>query len=188
MAGTAVYQQAVRLTLASIEERARLYVRLVIVAAATVPVSAALAIAFRFWLAIAGAAFLCGAVGCYFLLDSRATSRWRERILGLWQSEGLDLAAFAASALAYPNVPTRTLEGMLAQLPQAGRSISEYQKSVLAERARALAGRYELRVVAASASFALVLLFAAAAAASRSPLPLAGSAVALVLWAASRWR
>ena len=153
----------------------------------TVPASIVLAIAWRYWLAVAGAAFLCGAVGRYFLLDSRATSRWRVQILGLWQSEGLDLTAFAASARAYPNVPKGTLEGMLAQLPQAGRGISENQKSALAAQARALAGRYERRVVAASASLVMALLFAAAAAARHSAMPLAGSAAALVLWAASRW-
>ena len=180
---------AINLTLRAIEDRARLYRGLIVVVSGTSVLALILAGLLRSWTPLLAFGLLVPLAGGYLLLDGRRVSRWRTEILDLWCRRDLKLALLAKSVSAYPSVPSRTLEGMLATLPPSSPdqkldALAELEKRKLAGTSSAASRRQELRTLVAVAALTLAVALAAGAAQFRSVRMLLGSVFVVAVWAA----
>ena len=180
------YRSAIVLTETTIRRRAALFriqgiALLLVIAAAVVD-----AIVARRPATLLGLGMLLPLCGGFLLLDANALRDWRRQLFAAWTSGTFDFVAFFVAIRALPYLPQRTVEGMLATLPDAG-DLSYEQRLGVATR-RAIAAESEAlraeewhamqRRVVASACIAHVIVISAS---TRRWVPASGVAAVVVL-------
>ena len=127
------YRLAIEQTETTILRRAKYFrnqVVAVVVVALVIVVSAAV---LGFVSVLAAALCLIPLCGAFLFADSTLVNEWRSELLSAWTTGQLDLAAFLPTIRVHPQLPTQTLEAMLATLPSAG-SLVEEQAILIATR------------------------------------------------------
>jgi hypothetical protein len=186
-------RQAIETTHVAIQDRAKLYRKLVVCVSFLLLASIISAIVVRRAIPLAGIVLLVPLAGTYFVLDGRLTRRWMREVLELWARRELDLEAFATAIRAHPWLPQRTVEGLLAGLSWGSHetrpaSLSgDDRKAVIARLEREASG-HEWRTVLATAALLSALLCLGAAALLRSGWLLGWSFLSIVVWIRCRRR
>ncbi len=123
------YKVAINDTIQMIESRARTYRNLVVVVTL-------MSLGILVWASISRTvrplscfALLVPACGLFFVLDARAVSAWRSRLLDGWSSGEIDFGGFRGAVNANVLLPKGTLQSMLETLPSTGDLLAERRTS-----------------------------------------------------------
>src|SRR5262245_47733824 len=111
-------KNALELTLRTIELRAKLYRRTVVITSAllvSLPLSGAV---LRSWFPFLALILVVPVTATFCVLDNRQVCRWRDSILQLWTTANLDIASFSEFVSRNPMVPQQTFRAMIASLNQ----------------------------------------------------------------------
>jgi hypothetical protein len=108
-----------------IERRATLFRNLVVVVVAIGLAAFAVAIVARWSAGLAALVFLVPACGYFFYADVVLLNDWRCDVLASWVRRDIDIAAFCQAIRAYPALPRKTTEAMLATLPRTSDIVAE---------------------------------------------------------------
>jgi hypothetical protein len=111
------YQLAIDRTQRTIDARAAAYRNLVVVVTVVLigPIAAALLL--RSWLPLVGMGALALLYCVFVIHDSRLVLGWQREMLRLWTEQQVDLKPLHDALNAVPQMPKRTLHGMLTMLP-----------------------------------------------------------------------
>jgi hypothetical protein len=109
-------QTAIDLTLRTIEQRARLFRKLVAVVSLLLVVSGVTSVVLTARLLLGGLILITLAIRAYLALDARLVGKWVSMLFELRDTTGTNLDAFSSALHAHPLIPHGTLQGMLAQL------------------------------------------------------------------------
>lgn len=163
----------------TIERRARLYRRLVIVVVVSAMSSLALAIFLRSLLAGIGIAILPLIVGSYFATDAGIVRAWRARILRRFQTCGFALTAFVCAMREYPALPSLIVASMLSCLStdQISQACNEGAPDVEDQRMRSQQYRAVISGAILSSILGLIVVYWT----SGRVLYVTGSTILLVL-------
>lgn len=107
---------AIELTLHTIEQRARLYRKLVVAVSVLLVCSVMTSMIVRSWWPLSGLLLIVAATAAYLALDARLVRGWIRRVFRLRDTEGLNLESLSGAMLSYPFIPPVTLRAMLDEL------------------------------------------------------------------------
>jgi hypothetical protein len=184
--------EAVRITIETIETRARIYRWVIICVVASLIIPVLLALALLSWHPLPYLALAVPAVGTFLVIDGRAVLAWQHRILDLWLFRSLTLADLRQTLQASPHLPAGTVTGMLGGLPTNDSTQRLDQPLLLSDRTSLLkaymatAYGQDRRTLLSTAGATLFSCSVATAIASGRITLLLGAPVGLVLFLVSR--
>ena len=186
-----MFREALHTTLSTLEQRARSYRNVLVLASLISVLSIVLAGVLRRWAALLGLLLLVPLSGGMLYLDARRVRSWLVAILGLWRSRGLNLTAFGQTVGSIGYVPRASVTSMLAVLPRKNLTFdperaSESEKLAIAARLDAVARRHERFALLGAATLFVLVVLAVAAVMLRSIAVLGSLTVPIVVLAALR--
>jgi len=184
---------AIEETEATIQERAKLYRKLIGCVLVIIFASAISALAIRRATPLLGLIMLVPSTGAFFVLDSRLTRRWMRDVLDLWAEQKLDLGAFATAIRSHPLLPRGTVEGMLMDLPQPSKEdrmprLSDPDRRAAIDKLQREARAQERRTILATAALLLAVVCLCLGVRLGSGFLWVCSALSLTLWIFLRTR
>jgi hypothetical protein len=181
-----VLLEAIDMTLATFEDRGRLY-RNLVVAVSLVSLGSILT-ALLCWrgLPLAGLIIVVPLTGAFIYLDTRRVSAWRNSVLSMCRTRGLDLALFCNTVSQLKHLPQGSLQSMLATLPvKSPGALTQEGPSSLRNDMR-MNSEPDWKLLVGPAALTLALVGVTAALHWQSLWPLAVTIASAVLFVLSR--
>jgi hypothetical protein len=114
---SSAYRDAIESTRDTLAHRSKSYRVLAAIVVLTIIGSMTAAVASRSFVPLITVLLLAPACGLFFWLDARIVAAWRERLLSRWVAGQLALRPGRSVILSIPRLPPKTLEAMVATLP-----------------------------------------------------------------------
>ena len=177
---------AIDITLRAIQHRTKLYRNLVACVGGVSLASLLLAAVLHQWRVLSGLIILVPLTGGFLFRDSRLVCRWRNGILEMARSRGLDVAMFRKTISGFRQLPPHSLQAMLSNMStnsQAAPQQTQPSEAALVDEYAAREQKDARRVLYATVLLTCALLCLAAGLSSGSVtlLLLGGSMGALVI-------
>jgi hypothetical protein len=161
---TPIVLRGINATLRALEDRGRFFRNLIVAVVMVAGTSVLFAVVLLRWTPLCGFILVIPLVGGFLILDNRRAGCWRSEILQMFRTEAFDYSLFKKTMTGFHHLPPRTVQSMLATLPEQVDSQANALEGGKTGSFEAAARRHEQKVLVTTLLLTLTFSVLAASA------------------------